>query len=181
MTPGNQPQTYWSCCSSPGCLQLRPMPCFRSFSLSFSPVAWCCTPFLSDLAVEHHTTHIDRFLAIELDSDPWLLDDIQVETCDGQGCVATGNKQRPSETDVPSNLGQQASTIGLPPSQELLAGCSHDRWQPDVSISPGNAPLGFNALDPRVIYVLELQIVIHSGSVDTHRHRDCTQSIGRWG
>lgn len=27
-------------------------------------------------------THIDRFFAIKLDSDPWLLNDIQVEACD---------------------------------------------------------------------------------------------------
>lgn len=39
-------------------------------------------------------TYIDRFLAIKLDSDPGLLNDIQIEACDGQGCVATGNKQR---------------------------------------------------------------------------------------
>lgn len=38
-------------------------------------------------------THIDRFFAIKLDPDPWLLNDIQVEACDGQGGVATGNKK----------------------------------------------------------------------------------------
>lgn len=40
-------------------------------------------------------THIDRFFAVKLDSDPWLLNDVQVGACDGQGCVATGDKQRP--------------------------------------------------------------------------------------
>lgn len=38
-------------------------------------------------------THIDRFFAIKLDSDPWLLNDIQVEARDGQGGVAAGKKQ----------------------------------------------------------------------------------------
>lgn len=46
-----------------------------------------------DMHREQLVTHVDRFFAIKLDSDPWLLNDIQVEARDGQGCVATGNKR----------------------------------------------------------------------------------------
>lgn len=52
------------------------------------------------------------------------------------------------------------------------------RCLPPTSASPGDAPLGLNALHPGVIYVLELQVVIHVGSVDAHGNGDGAQSVG---
>lgn len=124
-------------------------------------------------------THIDRFLAVKLDSDPGLLNDIQVEACDGQGCVAAGNKQRLGQVKSPLKL-RTTATPGPPTSHtwpkaicQVAAGCL-----PPSSASPGNAPLRLNALHPGVVYVFELQVVIHAGSVDTHGNGDWAQSIG---
>lgn len=46
------------------------------------------------------------------------------------------------------------------------------------SASPGDAPLGLDALHPGVVYVLELKVVVHSGTVDTHGDGDRPQPIG---
>lgn len=60
-----------------------------------------------------------------------------------------------------------------------LQGCgAWDRSLAPSLASPGDTPLGLYALDPRVIYVLELQAVIHTGSVHAHRNRNWAQSIG---
>lgn len=66
-------------------------------------------------------THIDRFLAVKLDSDPGLLNDIQVEACDGQGCVAAGNKQRLGQVKSPLKL-QTTATPGSPHQSHLAEG-----------------------------------------------------------
>lgn len=89
---------------------------------------------------------------------------------------------------------QAESGLGEKPSQTATAcppriltgaalwqkglGCAAAGCIPARSASPGDTPLGLNALHPGVIYVLELQVVVYTGSVDTHRDRDGPQPIG---
>ena len=88
--------------------------------------------------------------------------------------MATGKKQRLGEGDNPLHCphaprGRGGSCPGVGGARARRLGAS--------SASPGDAPLGLDALHPGVVYVLELKVVVHSGPVDAHGDGDGPQPI----